>query len=230
MISFQRRHANMLNKIKSEKNIKSRMSRFETRHSRPQPIEDANLMEDESIYIENTDQSEQIPTVHEVQSPQHPQRSDQSAEAKTITLHYEINENREDNQVNVNHIEPEMIATSIQFQLANQVHKYESYSDKAADVLSETDSIYQNAPYDDHSESQRRDHTATNDATTSSSHYNKELIDLRKELIQREYDEIQAQRLEKHRLEMEILRAELQHKEEEHRKRMELFDQNCKKT
>lgn len=216
----------MLSKIKLEKNIKSRMSRFETRRDRSSNIEDVNLFEDESIYIEHTDQTGAI--VHTVQSPKHQQKSDQCTESKPIIVHYEINEKTEENQINLNHPEAKIVATRIQYQYTNPD---QNYHNKTTDELSETeeDSEYQNTQYKSHNKPQRIQSVATNKITTSNSHCCEELIELRKKLLRREYDDIRTLRLEKHKLEMNILKAELQHKTDEHKKRMEWLDQKLVK-
>lgn len=51
----------------------------------------------------------------------------------------------------------------------------------------------------------------------------KSVIELQKKLLQAEHDEILKQRAEKHQLEISILKAELAHKTMEHQKRMELL-------
>lgn len=69
----------------------------------------------------------------------------------------------------------------------------------------------------------------------SSSHFvdnttmlNRELVTLRKQLMQKEFMELQQMRQQKHRFEMEILRAELEMKKVEHRKRVALYDKQLK--
>lgn len=56
----------------------------------------------------------------------------------------------------------------------------------------------------------------------------KEVIELKKELMLREFDELQEMRREKHRFEIEILRRELEFKKIEHRKKIELLDKQLK--
>lgn len=51
----------------------------------------------------------------------------------------------------------------------------------------------------------------------------KSVIELQKQLLQAEHDEIIKQRAEKHQLEISILKAELAHKTMEHQKRMEVL-------
>lgn len=51
----------------------------------------------------------------------------------------------------------------------------------------------------------------------------KSVIELQKKLLQAEHDEIIKQRAEKHQLEISILKAELAHKTMEHQKRMEVL-------
>lgn len=53
---------------------------------------------------------------------------------------------------------------------------------------------------------------------------NRELVTLRKQLMQKEFIELQQMRQQKHRFEMEILRAELEMKKVEHRRRVALYD------
>lgn len=190
------------------------MSRFEIRRDRSQNIDDANLLEEESIYIEHTDQTEPNAT-----------------ETKSITEHYEINDNHEvENSINVNQTDPELVATTIQYPFTNQDTKYDNYNDKAIDEVSETEgSEYQHTHYEGHNVLESNNRIVANNTDTSSIHLDKELIELRKELMKREYEEMHAMRLEKHKAEMDILKAELQHKSEVHKKQMELLDQRIKR-
>lgn len=57
---------------------------------------------------------------------------------------------------------------------------------------------------------------------------NKELMDLKKDLMIREFDELQEMRREKHRFEIEILRRELEFKKIEHRKKIELLEKQLR--
>lgn len=52
----------------------------------------------------------------------------------------------------------------------------------------------------------------------------KELLDMQKQLLEREYNDLYAFRLERHQLEMSILKAELAHKTIEHQKRMDILN------
>ena len=58
----------------------------------------------------------------------------------------------------------------------------------------------------------------------SSTRCDKELVELKKELMQKEFDEARTMRQQKHQLEMDLLRMELRHKEMEHQKRMALMN------
>lgn len=58
----------------------------------------------------------------------------------------------------------------------------------------------------------------------------KSVIELQKKLLQAEHDEILKQRAEKHQLEISILKAELAHKTMEHQKRMELLSKQLSDT
>lgn len=53
---------------------------------------------------------------------------------------------------------------------------------------------------------------------------NKELLEMQKCLLEREYNDLYAFRLERHQLEMSILKAELAHKTIEHQKRMDILN------
>lgn len=53
---------------------------------------------------------------------------------------------------------------------------------------------------------------------------NKELLELQKQLLEREYNDLYAFRSERHQLEMSILKAELAHKTIEHQKRMDILN------
>lgn len=53
-------------------------------------------------------------------------------------------------------------------------------------------------------------------------------MELKKELLLREFDELQEMRREKHRFEIEILRRELEFKKIEHRKKIELLDKQLR--
>ncbi|KAJ6636220.1 Leucine-rich repeat-containing protein 47 [Pseudolycoriella hygida] len=69
--------------------------------------------------------------------------------------------------------------------------------------------------------------TCSDDINTKCSS-SKELMQLKKELMLREFDEVQEMRREKHRFEIEILRRELEFKKIEHRKKMELLEKQLR--
>lgn len=58
---------------------------------------------------------------------------------------------------------------------------------------------------------------------------NREIVTLRKELMQKEFVELQNMRQQRHKFEMEILRAELEMKKVEHRKRVQWYEMQMKK-
>lgn len=68
----------------------------------------------------------------------------------------------------------------------------------------------------------------TPDEVKSKHNISKELMELKKELMLREFDELQEMRREKHRFEIEILRRELEFKKIEHRKKIELLDKQLR--
>lgn len=59
---------------------------------------------------------------------------------------------------------------------------------------------------------------------------NKELLELHKHLLERDYNDVQALRLEKHQLEMSILKADLAHKTMEHQKRMDILNKRYEQS
>lgn len=59
---------------------------------------------------------------------------------------------------------------------------------------------------------------------------NKELLEMQKTLLEREYNDLYAFRLERHQLEMSILKAELAHKTMEHQKRMDILNKKLQHT
>lgn len=70
--------------------------------------------------------------------------------------------------------------------------------------------------------------TTCSDDVKSKHNINKELMELKKELMLRDFDEMQEMRREKHRFEIEILRRELEFKKIEHRKKIELLDKQLR--
>lgn len=70
--------------------------------------------------------------------------------------------------------------------------------------------------------------TSCSDDLKTKHSISKELMELKKELKLREFDELQEMRREKHRFEIEILRRELEFKKIEHRKKIELLDKQLK--
>lgn len=66
------------------------------------------------------------------------------------------------------------------------------------------------------------------DDLKSKHNISKEVMELKKELMMREFDEMQEMRREKHRFEIEILRRELEFKKIEHRKKIELLDKQLR--
>lgn len=70
--------------------------------------------------------------------------------------------------------------------------------------------------------------TSCSDDVKTKSNISKEVMELKKELLLREFDEIQEMRREKHRFEIEILRRELEFKKIEHRKKIELLDKQLR--
>lgn len=70
--------------------------------------------------------------------------------------------------------------------------------------------------------------TSCSDDVKMKSSLDKEVMELKKELMLREFDELQEMRREKHRFEIEILRRELEFKKIEHRKKIELLDKQLK--
>lgn len=71
-------------------------------------------------------------------------------------------------------------------------------------------------------------HTTCSDDLKAKSAISKEVMELKKELMLREFDELQEMRREKHRFEIEILRRELEFKKIEHRKKIELMDKQLR--
>lgn len=53
---------------------------------------------------------------------------------------------------------------------------------------------------------------------------NRELLEMQKQLLEREYNDLHSFRLERHQLEMSILKTELAHKTIEHQKRMDILN------
>lgn len=70
--------------------------------------------------------------------------------------------------------------------------------------------------------------TPCSDDVKTKQSINKEVMELKKDLMMREFDEIQEMRREKHRFEIEILRRELEFKKIEHRKKIELLDKQLR--
>lgn len=70
--------------------------------------------------------------------------------------------------------------------------------------------------------------TISSDDVKASQNISKEVMELKKELMLREFDEMQEMRREKHRFEIEILRRELEFKKIEHRKKIELLDKQLR--
>lgn len=111
-----------------------------------------------------------------------------------------------------------------------EVYENERYNDREIEIIEENQSC------DNPSEILSNTHTLLNGGLTASLtkdsmnsiRFSKELLEFQKELMQHEYDDMQALRAEKHQLEMAILKADLAHKTMEHQKRMEILNKKLK--
>lgn len=57
---------------------------------------------------------------------------------------------------------------------------------------------------------------------------NKEIVELQKELMQREHNQLKQMRIEKHQMELSLLKTEIAHRTLEHQKRMEILEKKHK--
>lgn len=215
----------MMNKIKLEKNIKTRMSRFETRRERTIKNEEEEvLMEQETIYMDDSEEtSPSLNATIPIQTAQ--QQPPIDSGDKSIIPHYEVRNNLIDNEVSIG--AQDSVRTTVRYHYTNQE---DGYDDKIADEKSDLeDTTIEFINVNDGTfKSNQHTLNAVGNISTDAHSHEKELIDFRKELMQREYDEMRTLRLEKHKLEMEILRADLEHKRTEHEKRVAVLDQKLK--
>lgn len=105
----------------------------------------------------------------------------------------------------------------------DQVYEY-SYEDKMDERSIELINFEEDAlasPITSHQKSLASAHMQT---------ANRELLEMQKQLLEREYNDLHAFRLERHQLEMSILKAELAHKTIEHQKRMDILNKKLQNS
>ncbi|KAG4069679.1 hypothetical protein HA402_014702 [Bradysia odoriphaga] len=213
---IQRRHGELLSKIRVEKNIKCRApglrrsvkSDSTSKNFPPKTINVSSAIstsepKPQMVYIEAS-------ASDSIENFQYLDRTECSNEENLQLLQ------TDDNLISEEQEASDFISHDQLNEISSEDH---TITNKHLDVKSDH---LECEEYDDCPET-----TCSDDAKTKQS-ISKELMELKKDLMMREFDELQEMRREKHRFEIEILRRELEFKKIEHRKKIELLDKQLR--
>lgn len=211
---IQRRHSELLAKIRIEKNIKCRAAGIRRG----------------TLKVESSNKSFETKIINTA--------STLSDDAKPRMVFIEASTS--DSIGNFHYLDRNECSDGENIQLLHSDENLISEEQEASDFISHDNlnEINHDDPTTNKHHDEKSDHidceyeecpdTSCSEDVKSKSNLNKEVMELKKELMLREFDELQEMRREKHRFEIEILRRELEFKKIEHRKKIELLDKQLK--
>lgn len=214
---IQRRHSELLSKIRIEKNIKCRApglrrsaikseaatkTFMETVHSTPAKTTLTNEAKARMHFVEAS-------TPDSIENFQYLDRTECSNEENMQLL-----------QTDDNLISEE--------QEAADYISHENLNDIGTDDEQTHKHLHLKADHIECDDYEECPETVSSDDVKMRQQVSKEVMELKKELMLREFDELQEMRREKHRFEIEILRRELEFKKIEHRKKIELLEKQLR--
>lgn len=211
---IQRRHSDLLAKIRIEKNIKCRAAGIRRTPNKGHVTNKS--LEHKLINTSSTLSDDTKPRMVFIEA---------STSDSIGNFHY-LDRNECSDGENIQLLQPddnlileEQEATDfINHDNLNEIDHEHQSTHKQQDVKSDNTEC----EYDECQE------TTCSDDLKTKNNSSKEFMELKKELMLREFDELQEMRREKHRFEIEILRRELEFKKIEHRKKIELLDKQLR--